>query len=467
MVNFFPRAISHRAVAIYLCVLLVVSVLFLPYAIDPLYMVLGGVSVAGFFYLSYFFSLRWKEHLIPVFIAYLFGAAFLIRIACMTALYYYFNAKTGMPFEFQTVDALGYHLDAEWMASVSIPLANKYALEVRNSFADSGYLIYLSMLYRLIGPSVYLARVIKCLLDSLSCVLIYRMAARDSNEYTGRLAGIFYCFMPNLIFYCGLHLKETEMLFLTIFALERLSYVMHKEHIDIFNSILVTLVTFLLFTFRTVLGLAVGFAVITNLVFVNFRKHNRWGHVIVVAWALLAMGILGGGAIANDISTAWENRVENQTAKRYQQTARGNLWAKYATGTVMAPMMFVIPFPTMVDVDQQYTQQMLHGGNYVRNFLGIFVLISLIEAFFVRREGRRYVLTATFVVSYLGVVCLSGFANSERFVLPALPFLLVFAADGVTHLNENNFRWVKVWYWIVPLMPLGWAIFKLGSRALL
>ena len=133
----------------------------------------------------------------------------------------------------------------------------------------------------------------------------------------------------------------------------------------------------------------------------------------------------------------------------------------------MAPMMFVIPFPTMVDVDQQYNQQMLSGGNYVRNFLGIFVLISLFEMIFVYRDWRKSIPCVAFMVSYLGVLSLSGFANSERFVLPALPFLLIFAADGVARLNEMNYRWVKVWDCIVPLMAIGWAVFKLGSRGML
>ena len=467
MITFFPKQLSHRAVALYLGILLGLSVVFLPFAIKPLYMLLGVACVAGFFYLSYYFSLRWREIASPAYVAILFGIAFLVRIVCMTALYFYFNAATGIPFEFQTVDALGYHLDAEWMATVSIPSAHSYVFDIRRSFSDSGYLIYLSMLYRIIGPSIYLARVVKCILGAWSCVLVYRMASRHMDESTGRIAALFCCFMPNLIFYCGLHLKEVEMIFLTIAALERLTYVMHKERVDFLNSALVALLIFLVFTFRTVLGLSLLFAVATTAAFVTIRRHNRWQHITIIVWAILALGILAGGAIANDVSTAWENRVENQVAKRGQQSQRGNLWAKYATGGVMAPMMFVIPFPTMVDVDQQYTQQMLHGGNYVRNFLGIFVLIAVVDGLFFRRERRRYVLILSFVVSYLGVVCLSGFANSERFVLPALPFLLLLAADGVTHLTEKSYRWVRIWYWIVPLMPLGWAIFKLGSRGLL
>ena len=91
----------------------------------------------------------------------------------------------------------------------------------------------------------------------------------------------------------------------------------------------------------------------------------------------------------NESEGLWEQREDNQMAKRSVQTARGNQWAKYATGTVMAPMMFVLPFPTMVDVDEQYNQQMISGGNYVRNFLGGFVLIAVFSAIFITKNWRN------------------------------------------------------------------------------
>ena len=162
----------------------------------------------------------------------------------------------------------------------------------------------------------------------------------------------------------------------------------------------------------------------------------------------------------------WEQRGLNQTAKRSSQTAKGNQWAKYATGTVMAPMMFILPFPTMVDVDEQYNQQMISGGNYVRNFLGVFVLIAIFSAIFITKNWRDLSLIGSFVIAYLGIVSTSGFANSERFLLPALPVLLIMAAYGVTQLNAKYYRFVKIWYWVVPVMAVAWAFFKLGSRGL-
>ena len=187
----------------------------------------------------------------------------------------------------------------------------------------------------------------------------------------------------------------------------------------------------------------------------------------MIAWGVLAVFTVTGGTITNEADGLWESRFENQSTKRYQQTMRGNKWAKYATGTVMAPMMFVLPFPTMVDVDEQYNQQIMSGGNYVRNFLGAFVLLAVFAAIFITKNWRDLSLIGSFVIAYLGVISASGFANSERFLLPGLPVLLILAAFGMTQLDAKSYRWVKYWYLVVPVMAIAWAYFKVGSRGLL
>lgn len=168
----------------------------------------------------------------------------------------------------------------------------------------------------------------------------------------------------------------------------------------------------------------------------------------------------------NEVEELWVNRSRNQELKRTEQTIRGNQWAKYATGTVMAPMSFVLPFSSMVNTDQR-NQLVLHGGNYVRNFMGAFAFIALFSALFVKKNWRDFALIGSFAIGYIGAVSLSGFANSERFLLPGLPCLIIFWAYGISVLNAKSFRFVKIWYWVVPVMEIAWSVFKIGSRGLL
>ena len=131
----------------------------------------------------------------------------------------------------------------------------------------------------------------------------------------------------------------------------------------------------------------------------------------------------------------------------------------------MAPMGFVLPFSTMVDVDQQYAQQTKHGGNYIRNFMGFFALLALYEAFR-RKKWRDFSLIGSFVIAYLGVISLSGFSNSERFLLPGLPPLILLWTYGITTLRRQTFKFFNPWCVVVVLMEVAWAYFKLGSRGL-
>lgn len=119
----------------------------------------------------------------------------------------------------------------------------------------------------------------------------------------------------------------------------------------------------------------------------------------------------------------------------------------------------------MVDVDQQYGQQEKSGGNYVRNFMGFFVLIAIYEAIR-RKQWRGFVLIGSFVIAYLGTVSLSGFSNAERFLLPGLPCLIMMWAYGVSVLREKTYRFLFPWCIVVFIMEVGWAFFKLGSRGL-
>ncbi len=468
MIPYFPKQIATKAIYLYLGSLAFVTLFFISHAMPLVYILMGIFWVTGFSILSYWCSKSWEEIPRGRLLWFLFLVALGLRLAWVTFSFFFYIRHTGLPFEFEAADSMGYWEDAAWLSTQRWAVIKDYLFNnTTKSFSDSGYLLYLTYLYKLIGPNIFLTRVIKVLISSSTVLLIYNLAQRNIGEKGGRIAAIFACFMPNLIIYCGLHLKETEMLFLLVAYLERTDYLLRSRRYNILTIIIPLLLALSLFSMRTVLGAAALFAFITALVFSSSQTIGRTKRIILIAWGLLAASTLAGGAIINEAEGLWQDRGLHQNAKREMQTEKGVEWAKYATGTVMAPMMFVLPFPTMVNVDKQYNQQILSGGNYVRNFLGIFVLIAAFSAFFITKNWRDLSFLGAFAIAYLGIISVSGFSNSERFLLPGLPVLLIFAAYGVTLLNAQNYRFVKIWYYIVPVMVFGWAFFKIGSRGML
>ena len=450
----------------YIVCLSIVSLAFSSFAMDAVWIIMGVLEVSLFFVFSNSLSISWQQLASKNFVKKMFFTALLLRVAWVVFSYFFYLSQTGQPFEFGAADALGYHGDAEWLAGEPWSTAWNYLFKSRSGYSDSGYCLYLTLAYKLFGPNIMMARLLKAIYGAFTCVLLYRLASRTFNEQCGRMAGIFAMLMPNLIIYCGLHLKETEMLLLIVAFLERADHTLRSRQFNFQNIALTLSLAGSLFLFRTVLGAVAVFAFASGIVFSPERIVSRSRKVVVAVWVAAAVFIFAGGTIWTEVEGYWNDREVNQVAKREEQTSRGNQWAKYATGTVMAPMVFVLPFSTMVDTDQQ-NQMVLHGGNYVRNFMGIFVLIAFFSALFVKKNWREFSLVGAFVVGYLGVVSLSGFANAERFLLPGLPCLILFWAYGISILNAKNYKFVNYWYVVVVVMEIAWAYFKIGSRGLL
>lgn len=467
MVSIFPKKYAEDAVKIYLGALAAVSIVFFSYSMSLIYIALGVMWVCAFFLLSSKYSQQWQNLTPKQYIRKIIYIGVPIRIAWVIFSYFYYQAKTGMPFEFDCGDSYMYHDTAAWLAVENWQFDFFYLWGSGSvGLSDSGYPFYLTLIYKLTGSSIFLTRIVKCFVSVGSCLLIYNIGRRNFGEKIGRMAGIFAMLMPNLIIYCGLHLKETEMIFMTLLFLDRADTLIHAKEYHVWTIAIPILLVVPLFFFRTVLGAVAAFSLLTAFVFTTDRVMGKAKKAMMIGWAIAAVAVLGGGTIQNDIESVWQDRDSNTAAKRDYQTSKGNKWAKYATGGVMAPMALFLPYPTMVDVDEQYNQQILHGGNYVRNFLGIFVLIAIFSAIFIQKNWRSFVLLGAFTIGYLLVISMSGFSNSERFLLPGLPGLLILAAYGVSLLNAKNYRFVKYWYVVVVLMSVGWAFFKLGSRGL-
>lgn len=466
MISYFPKTIANKGLALYLASLVLVSVVFMNHAMDVVWFVLGVLEVSLFFLVSNNLTKKWERLNPKWFVRNVFWFAFLLRTIWVIFSYYFYSYKTGIPFEYDAADSIAYHGDAEWLAQEPWTTTWNYLFANRARYSDSGYYLYLTFFYKIFGPSVFIARIAKCFYGAILCVLVYKLTTRTVNEQVGKMAAIFAMLMPNLIIYCGLHLKETEMLLLIVLFLERSDYAIRSRKITVWNILVPVLIAGTLFLFRTVIGVVTLFSFLTALLFSPNHMIKKGRRVALISWVVVGVMLLAGGVIMNEVEELWMNRNSNQDAKRTQQEMRGNQWARYATGTVMAPMVFVLPFSTMVDTDQE-NQMMLHGGNYVRNFMGVFVLISLFSALFFKKNWRDFALIGSFVIGYLFVISMSGFANAERFLLPGLPCLIIFWAYGLSVLNAKSYRFVKVWYFIVPIMEIGWAFFKIGSRGLL
>ena len=289
MVPFFPKTISVRAIVVYLIALVIVSLAYSSFAMSFGYIALGCIWVIGFFTLLQLSTSSWRGIPEKRFVERVFIVALALRIVWVVFSYFYYIEATGMPFEFDSADAIGYHLDAEWLAGESFSTIRQYLISVF-MISDSGYPLYLIVLYKLFGPSIIIARIIKAFLSAFTCVLVYKLASRVCGESVGRIAGLMMVFMPNLIIYCGYHLKETEMLFLEIAFLERLDHLFRSKRYRFWDILLPTLLGGSLFLFRTVLGAVAILVFAAGAILSNYSNMKRKGkRAVIIGWGILCL----------------------------------------------------------------------------------------------------------------------------------------------------------------------------------
>lgn len=471
-----PQWLTSRGVICYFVALSVVSVAYLVYTMPWYFMLSGVISVLVFFEYGMRISRQLSIPRINSSLRFerkIFWIAFLLRLAWMLLIYIIFMETYGNEFGFENADTMNYHHMGVYVADMLErgdyhfyqALTKKFHLDI----SDIGYGTYVGLVYYLTGKSIIAVRLLKCVWSALTVVLIYRMSLRHFSPQVARVAAIFCTLWPNFWYYCGVHLKETEMTFLVVLFVEQADQMLRSRQFTVWKLIPLMLIIGALFTIRTAVALVCILALLTSVVMSSSRVVS-WGKRVIVG--LLAVGFIGvsmGERIEQQVSQL-TRAVQNKEGKNMEWRSRvkdGNTFAKYAGAAVFAPMIFTIPFPTMVSIGKQYGQQLLNGGNYIKNILSFFVILSLFIMLF-SGSWREHLLPLAFMLGYALVLVMSNFAHSERFHQPAMPFEFMFAAYGVSIVMSNRKfqKWFKYWCVIMLIAAVAWNWFKLAGRGM-
>lgn len=464
MLTYFPKYLSTRAIICYFVTLALVSAFFISYAMPFQFMVFGMVAVIVFFVYSNKLTMKWEKFKSEVFAKKLFVTALIIRVVYVVFIYFYFLEMTGQPYAFHVADEILYQaLGGEWRTEgyeIFRMDRSQYL-----AFSDRGYVTWLAFEYLILGSHVLPARLVKCFIDAFSCVLIYNLAKRSFGESTGRMAAIFCMLIPNKWFYCGVTLKETEMAFLVILFVERADLALRSAKIKLGNLLLPGIIILVMFTFRTALAAVLVAALVAALVLSSGKQLDMWKKILYSSVFAIWMLLTVGAEMVEETQMLWEGRTTNQSAgfEYRSNRAGGNTFVKYASASVFAPLIFTIPFSSMVNIPNQEVQMMLNGANFIKNTLSGLTILALF-LLLIRGDWRQHVLSISVMCGYLVVLVFSNFAHSERFHFPILAFELMFAAYGVSQLTNKHKRWYTIWLVGICIAVIAWAWFKLAGR---
>lgn len=482
-----PKYVVNGSVALYVVVMLATFMVFGRVTMLWYWWLIGFVCVAGFFYGSQHSVRRMRHFSEKKFEKKLYWTAYGVRLFVVIVSYFLFKLLTDDKLDFEPADV-------EWYDEMARAIADGVydgKLNVWQNFeqavgvgyvelADSGYPIYLGIVYTFVGKSVFLARVVQSFWSAFTCLFIYRIARRHFDETTARLAGILCAWMPGMAIYAGLHLKETVMTFLLVWFVERADALMQSRDFSFKTISAMSLIGLSLFLFRTVLGAVAFLAFAMALVF-SSRKIIKGGkRALLIILSIGFVAVAFSGRIKEEVmqvvntDAMAQQRVSMQ--HRYGSGKGGNMGNKLVDNVgaaVFAPLIFTIPFPTMLQTEGQDQKRYLNGACYVKNVMSGLVLMAMFMMLFKGKlrsldaEWRKHVLPLATLLGYLLVLVFSQFAHSERFHQPNLPFLMLFAAYGVTHYKPKH-RWMwSLWVVAVFVMCMAWSYVKAKGRGMI
>lgn len=464
---FFPRYCASRSVICYVITFIMVSVVFFGHVLPFQFLLFGFGAVLLFFLYASRLTRGWLKYDPGRFVNKLFVASLLIRMAYVVFVYFYYIEMTGKPHMFHAGDELWYQEIGTLWREEGFEAFVEYVLSGAE-FSDSGYCWWLGIIYKIFGIHVLSARLIKCFIDSFSCVLIYSLAKRNFGEQTARIAAVFYMLMPNTWYYCGITLKETEMNFIGIVFVERADLAMRSSRIKIKDFFVPLLAVAIMLTFRTALAAVMVAALVASFILSSKKQMQTWKKIVFSmifgAWMFMTVGV----EMRQEAEQLWYGKTDNQEVGYAYRSSidGGNSFARYAGATMFAPFIFTIPFPTMVNVETQENQMMMNGANFIKNVLSIFVIFAL-AVLLIRREWRQHVLPLAVMCGYLVVLIFSNFAHSERFHFPVLGFELMFAAYGVSQMTNKHKRWFNIWLVLLCVADIVWTMIKLKGRGVI
>ena len=362
-----------------------------------------------------------------------------------------------------------------WLSGQSIYSLSEIITLNDSAIDDVAYPMILGVEYLLTGgvSDVLIPYIVKSAMGAYCAVLIYQITKRHFSEGVGRIAAIFVCLNPNIIYWCGTMMKEADMVFLCCMAINKFDEALSSNSQLTIKSLMPGILYGLILLFmRMSLGLTLFMAVLVH-IFLASRKVLSVGKKIVLGLIMALVLFLTVGDLIVEQSKGYLDIVQSDAQKTNMEWRSkregGNNFAKYASATIFAPLIFTLPFPTFnMALESQLLQVQLSSGSYIKNVLSFFVIVTMLQLL-LSGQWRRHVFILAYTCAYLVVLVFSGYAQSGRFHMPIWPMLMIFAAYGIQMAKTD--KKMRIWFNYIlygeVLACLAWNWFKLAGRGMI
>ena len=439
----------------------------------------AAISIVLFFFVGRSMSNKFSLLGEKKFLRSVFTIGLVVRILWILYMFFVFNpryygTRHGDGADTDWFMGFGKYL-AEWISGDSIYSLSEIIEINMSAIDDVAYPMILGVEYLLTGgiSDVLIPFIIKSILGACCAIYAYRIAKRHFGEGAAHIAAIFVCLNPNIIYWCGTMMKEAEMVFFCCLAVNKFDEALSSNSQMTIKSLIPGILCGLVLLFmRTTLGLALFGAVMVHILLADKKIMSIGKKIFMGALMVIVLSVVVGDHLLEQsqryIGEAQSDYQHSNMEWRSEREG-GNSFAKYASATVFAPLIFTIPFPTFNQANEaQLLQIQLSGGYFIKNILSFFVIIVLVQLL-ISGEWRKHVLLIAYTCAYLVVLVFSGFAQSGRFHMPVWSMLMIFAAYGVqlAKRDKKMRKWFMYTLYIEVFICLAWNWFKLAGRGMI
>jgi hypothetical protein len=183
-----------------------------------------------------------------------------------------------------------------------------------------GYVYFSATIFWILGYNTLFIKLINGLLAALACVYTYKLGKHFFDESVGRLSGLTAAFMPSMILWTSQNLKDSVVLFLSMWVLwiaaQGLRWTVYR--IPLLGALIAILSTVRIET-------AVGLAVVIALT-IGFQQSSGW--IARLVFTTMGVAVLGITLAISGYGFLGEDFVEDRlnleaTNARRQVTAYG------------------------------------------------------------------------------------------------------------------------------------------------
>lgn len=461
---FWPIRLSRKAILLSLLVTFSITLLYIRFAM-PLDIMVAGILLILIFYLTlHYASKSWMQLPQRSFEMRLFWVGSFLRLLIVGYLYLLtaIHDPDSWPFEIGAMDSNTYDYVAKMLMKQPLSNYDNY-LDFMKGRADYGYPIYQSILYKIFGPNTFWVRLLNVILSSITVIQVSRIARYLYSDRHAKYTGIIMMVIPSLMFYCGLQLKETLMIFLLTTAFYNAVKIKELKRLSLIGVTMLILSAVLLFYFRTFMAVIAIVSILSYLALAFFSSSRA--AVLLFVFFIGAYFLLSSAGIEDDIVAQYTDS-QNDFLQRGLDSKANMANVSYNKAIVIPFMMAgaaITPFPSFLNTEERQVGIItVFQNEIIRNFMYYFYFMGVLYA--LRRYFKKSIMLLIFVGGYILAITIGGSSFQERFQLPALPFIIIFMSLGIAEATPKSIKWWNVYLVGVILAEVAWTTFKLTIR---